>query len=164
MEQYKKTCCLPDVITAQMAIEYFGMSNREFDLIVRDKGLPMFRTECNRYYLTDSIVGAIREFIAESAEIGRLIPENALPAFIDTYKAAFSMTRPKERMHLRDIQSGLATFQGEFVDYAKSIIFDWQYDIDTIPKKRFLTVLQKKGWLTRTGEKHLYILEESHQE
>lgn len=164
MEQNKKMCCLPDVVTAQMIINYFGMANHEFDLIVRDKGLPMFRTECNRYYLRDSIVQAIRDFIAESMEIGRLIPEDAFPAFIDAYKAMFQMTRPKERMYLRDIQGCLATFQGGFVEYVKSIVFDWQLDLDSLRKKRFLTVLQKMDWLTRTGEKRLRTLEESHPE
>lgn len=67
-------CCLPDVITAGMAMRYFDMAGSEFDYIIKTKGLPAFRTEYNRYYFTDSIVCAINEFIAESAEINSLLP------------------------------------------------------------------------------------------
>lgn len=76
----------------------------------------------------------------------------------------FQMTKPKERMRLRDIQSVFATFDGEFADYAKSVIFDWQRDLCPITQKRFLVVLQCLGWLTETGEACLKQLEKSHSD
>lgn len=164
MGQSKIKCYLPNVTTAGIIMEYFGMSESEFELIVTSKGLPVFRTEYNRYYNTDSIIWAIQEFITESMEFDSMLPTQPFPIFVEKYKTMFQMTKPRERQHLRDIQSVYATFGGEFADYAKSVVFDWQHDLCDITQKRFLAVMQRLEWLTETGEMRLKCLEEKYQE
>lgn len=164
MDKAETICGLPEVITAGVAMKYFGMEGSEFDYIVENKALPFFETEYNRFYVTRALVWAINEFIAESAEFNSQVPEQAFPVFIEKYKTMFRITKPKERERLRAIESVSRTFDGEFADYAKSVVFGWQRDLCPLTQKRFLLVLQKLDWLTQTGEKRLKVLEESHPE
>lgn len=160
----KKMCCLPNIVTAGMVMEYYNLSCSEFDFIVESKGLTAFKTEYNRFYFSGQIHEAIADFIVESSEIDAAITQRSLPLFIETYKTMFQMKRPKEKARLDAIQSVFVTFEGDFADFIKSVVFDWQHDLCSITQKRFLTVLQRLEWLTTTGEKRLKYLEENCQE
>lgn len=164
MEKSRQMCCLPQVVTASMMMAYFNLSCGEFDYIVESKGLTSFRTESNRFFFRTAITEAIADFIVESAEISDAITDDSYSVFLDTYRAMFQMKRPKERARLDAIKSVFTTFHGDFAEFAKSIVFNWQYDLCGITQKRFLTVLQQLEWLTQTGKKRLKELEEKHHE
>lgn len=157
-----RTCRLPDVISARKAMDCLGMTEDDFELVVGIKGLPVFRTEHTCYCSTGALVWAVQEFIAECAEFDAQIPERAFEIFSDAYKAMFPMKKPKERERLREMQKVIMAFDGEFADFAKSVVFGWQHGLYAIQQKRFLAVLRKLGWLTETGENRLNVLEKSH--
>lgn len=148
MSESESVCCLPGVITPGIAARYFNMSLTEMATIARVKRLPVFKTESNFFYETESFVRAVKEFIAESAEMDALVQEPALPAFSKTHQAMF----PKEKESLHLIRDVFTTFRGDFADYAKSVVFDWQLDLCPIAKMQFLAVLQELGWLTEAGK------------